>query len=276
MTKKNNKKKQNELYIAIVSVLAIVVLVAGSTYAYWSWRSDTANQTNVVVTVKGGELIINGPKFESNTLRPTNDCDGSAALFGEVPVTVINYTETLMRATPRLDVTLTPKSGRTLSSAALSHLHWALVETTSSTSKTCATPDYQGTFDKVIKPTVTKDGNNNVSVSYGSSNSSLTPAVISGGTKTTIDITKNIANFSPSMTSATQASNTLSFVADKATYNTNQQGGVTAKNTTKKYTLYIWLDDGYTYENIGNTVSDPMQDLKIVVQWSPNSTLIQE
>lgn len=266
MTKKKKKNEKNNLIIAIVGVIAIIAIVAGSTFAYWSWRSDAANQTNVVVTVKGAEMPIVGPIFTSNTLRPTNDCDGAATISGEVTISVINHTETFMRATPRLDVTLKPKSGRTLTSDALSHLHWALVETTSSTTMTCSNPDYQGTFDKVIKPAVTRDSNQNVIVSY----SSLSPSAVTANAKTTIDITKNIDSF----TSDTQQANTLTFQAAKAT--STAQGAITPVTTTKKYTLYIWLDDSYTFQNVGNTVTDPMQDLNITVQWSPNSTLFQE
>lgn len=51
---------------------------------------------------------------------------------------------------------------------------------------------------------------------------------------------------------------------------------VTAKTTsTKNYDLYVWLDSSYESENIGTTVSDPMQNLTLVVKWSENSTLVQ-
>ena len=51
--------------------------------------------------------------------------------------------------------------------------------------------------------------------------------------------------------------------------------GGTAVTTTKTYRVYVWLDSSYTHTNTGNTINDPMEDLKISVKWSPASTLIQ-
>lgn len=264
MTKKIKKKERNNLIVAIVGVIAIIVIVAGSTFAYWTWQSGTENQTNISVTVKGATLTITGSNVTSATLRPTNDCDGAAALIGEATVTVVNETATQMRATPRLDVTLTPVSGRTFDDTAsnpdLGHLHWALVETTSTTTKTCANPDYQGTFFKVGKVTVSGGGSTDVTIS------GPTVTTMAENSLTTMNITN--------MDSSNTITSTLSFVASAAT--TNTQGVTTKATTTKKYKVFVWLDNSYAHTNIGNTVSDPMQDLKITVKWSTKSTLIQE
>lgn len=37
---------------------------------------------------------------------------------------------------------------------------------------------------------------------------------------------------------------------------------------TKTYYLWIWLDSGYTHENVGDVNSDPMQGFSITAQWS--------
>ena len=46
--------------------------------------------------------------------------------------------------------------------------------------------------------------------------------------------------------------------------------------TSKSYRLYVWLDSTYTHTNVGDVVSDPMQDLGISVKYSPASELSQE
>lgn len=263
MKKQTKKKEKNNLFISIIIVIAIIIIVAGSTYAYWTWQTADTQKTNVSVTVKGATMTIEGDNITSATMRPTNDCDGAAALVGEATVTVVNETATEMRATPRLDVTLSPVSGRTFddtsSNPDLGHLHWALVDTTSTTSKTCADPDYQGTFYKVGKVTLS---------------TSSTAVTVTGPTVTTMaensTTTMNITN----MDSSYAITSTLSFVASAAT--TNTQGVTTAATTTKTYKVYVWLDDSYEHTNTGDTVSDPMQDLGLTIKWSANSTLIQE
>jgi len=69
-------------------------------------------------------------------------------------------------------------------------------------------------------------------------------------------------------------------LADAST-NTDIDTGIrftaTAKETTSKsYRLYVWLDSTYTHTNVGDEVSDPMQDLSISVKYSPASELSQE
>ena len=272
MKKQTKKKEKNNLFISIITVVAIIVIVAGSTYAYWTWQTADAQKTNVTVTVKGATMKITGNNITSATMRPTNDCDGAAALIGEATVTVVNETATEMRATPRLDVTLTPVSGRTFDDTAsnpdLWHLHWALVDTTSTTTKTCSNPDYQGTFNAIDKVTVSGGGSTDVTIT------GPTKSIVGENSLATFNITNmtnTSTNYGPSNYTT---SSTLTFIASAATI--NQQGVTTAATTTRKYKVYIWLDDSYTHTNTGDTVSDPMQDLGITVKWSTKSTLIQE
>ena len=209
-------------------------------------------------------MTITGNNVTSATMRPTNDCTGAAGLVGEATVTVVNETATEMRATPRLDVTLKPVSGRTFDDSSsnpdLGHLHWAVVDTTSTTTKTCKNPDYQGTFYKIAKVTVSGGGNTDVSVTG--------PTVSTVGENSLA--TFNITN----MSSSYAVTNTLTFVASAAT--TNNVGATTPATTTRKYKVYVWLDNTYEHTNTGNAVSDPMQDLSLTVKWSTGSTLIQE
>lgn len=213
------KKETGKLIIAIVAVLVIIAVVGGATFAYWSWQTSTEQQTDVSVTVEGGTLDIVGPNLTNVGMYPTNDCDGAAALVGEATVTAVNETATDMRVTPKLRGTLTAKQG-TLNTTNKGYLKWALVDTTTTTTKTCDNPDYSGTLASVT-------------------------------TNTDFNITNT-------------AGNTLTFIA------------TANATTTKKYKVFIWLDETYTFTNTGTAVTDPMQDLTISVRWSQASTMIQE
>lgn len=268
---KKNKQKNNIIYV-IAAVVAVIIMVSGSTYAYWQWISATNQQTNVNVVVRGATMTITGDNATSTTLRPTNDCDGVAALVSqEATVTVVNETGTQMRATPRLDIILTPAQG-TLTSTILSHIHWAVVDITATPTGTCTSTEYQGTLDKLIRPTITVDNTTkDISVSY----SSVTPvsASTASGATTTFDLVKNISSFKTGLTDANRVANTLSFVANPATI--NQQGVTTPVTTTNKYKVYVWIDETYAGQNVGGTVSDPLQNITISVKWSTKSTLFQ-
>ena len=54
--KKNNDKQKTILILTIVAL--IIALVAGGTYAWWTWVSG--NNTNVNITVKGMTMILDG------------------------------------------------------------------------------------------------------------------------------------------------------------------------------------------------------------------------
>ena len=49
-------KDRKKLIIAIVAVLIIIVLVGGATFAYWTWVTNTAQQTNVSFVVNQSNL----------------------------------------------------------------------------------------------------------------------------------------------------------------------------------------------------------------------------
>lgn len=148
----NSNDKKN-LIMAIVAVVAITMIAVGGTYAYWTWNSSSAQKTNVSVTVKGGSLTITGDNVTSTAMRPTNDCDGAAALIGTATVTAKNETATAMTATLKLRGSLTAKQG-TLNSTNKGKLNWAVVDTTdSTTTKTCASPDFHGTLADVTTDT---------------------------------------------------------------------------------------------------------------------------
>ena len=276
-TKKAKNEQQKTIIIAIM-ILVVVVLISGGTYSWWVWQSASANDTEVNITIAGlgdsdgqSRLKITGNNVTNGNTNNTNapgimpisslNCDTSKyTLVGEATFEARNGTGTDMRVTPRLDINLTTAQG-TLNTDAKSNLHWALVDITNTTTKTCKNPDYQGTFDKAAIVTITHANENaDVSITGGSSLTAI-------GTTATINITNGTA------------SSVLTFIATKESV------------TTKKYKIYVWLDGendtepddgvgdgtpGYTYTNTGTTVSDPMQDLAISVKWSNKSTMIQE
>ena len=44
-------------------------------------------------------------------------------------------------------------------------------------------------------------------------------------------------------------------------------------NGSKTMYLYVWLDDGYNFQNVGSgAIQDPMEDLQIVLTWSGTIT----
>ena len=147
----NSNDKKN-LIKSIVAVVAITLIVVGGTYAYWTWNSSDEQKTNVSVTVSGGSLTITGDNVTSAAMRPTNNCSGAAALVGTATVTAVNETATAMTATLKLRASLTAKQG-TLDNTNKAYLKWAVVDTTSTTDKTCASPDFSGTLANVSTDT---------------------------------------------------------------------------------------------------------------------------
>jgi len=218
---KKKKKDKNKLIVAFIGVLLTISIIVGSTLAYFRWETADNQKTTINVTVKGGSLTITGDNVTSTYMRPTNDCDGAAALVGETTVTAENETAFDMTATLKLNGTLISSHG-TLNTNECSNqgnkdcLKWAIVETTSAeaANNACDSTSYKGTLKDVASNT----------------------------------------NFDTGISFAVGANKTV----------------------TKKYKVYVWLDDEYTHTNTGTTVSDPMQDLKLTVKWSTASTLIQD
>lgn len=141
MKKKN--QQTNKILISIVVVALIIAIVGGATFAYWSWQSNTAQQTNVNVTVNGGSLTINGGNVSSTGMYPTSDCDGAGALVGgTATVTAVNQTDSPMTVKLSIRGTLSVRQG-SLKSEDKEKLKWAIVQVASSTAtpsdNTCKT-----------------------------------------------------------------------------------------------------------------------------------------
>lgn len=226
-------KDRNKLIIAIVAVLIIVALVGGATFAYWTWVSNSAQQTNVSFTLPedagGADMDADGDgnpdlyaTLEGNgtttatDLKPTT-CNGSNAIVKTVTIKYRNQTVQAATISATLNVTaFTARSTSYLpTSTTLGYLKYAL--TTSSTSCTTGVQK-NGTFNGLTF------------------SSTVTPTNLP-------------------LTLFTQ---TISASADGA-------GGA---EKTQTYYLYIWLDSSYEHTNTGSVNSDPMQGLSFTTQWS--------
>ena len=216
-------KEKNKLIIAIVAVLAIILIVTGATFSYFFWRITEENETNITVKVGGATLNISGNNVTNDKIYPTT-CNTSAALKGSATVTAVNSSNMIMETNLKIRVSLYANQG-ILNETNLPKLHWAIVDTTNSTTKSCLSPDAQGTFENVVAAT-------------------------------------SKANF-PDQT-YTDIDTTITFEVPQST------------TAIKTYDLYVWLDSSYEYTNVGETVSDPAQDLLISVKWSEASALTQK
>ena len=135
--KKNNQIKS--IFLAIIAVIFIGALVGGGTYAYWTWQTNSSQQTAVTFTISKPGFTIVGDNISSNTLAPTQSCYYQSSTSGHVQhtmagratVTATNNTSASMRATLVLKGSLTPVSGRTLQSSgsnSAANIHWAIKE----------------------------------------------------------------------------------------------------------------------------------------------------
>lgn len=152
-------KEKNKILIAIIAVILIIAAVVGATYAYWTWQTSAADQTNVAFTVPSGEAqlkaTLNGATLSVSKLAPTT-CTNTKYAAKAVPVlTYTNNTGVNANAYGTLTVTNFTKphgatSGTITPTAAdLGNLKYAL--TTSSTSCTTgviASGDFSALYNK--------------------------------------------------------------------------------------------------------------------------------
>lgn len=106
---KNNKKKnenRNKVIISLTIVAIIVALVAGGTFAWWTWSSGQTGNTDVEFTVTGGSMTIDGGGvITGKNLVPTDQCDGTYAIVRTVTVSATNETNTSMTASVQMNTT---------------------------------------------------------------------------------------------------------------------------------------------------------------------------
>ena len=130
---KDNKDK-NKLILSIVAVVLVIVLIAGGTFAWWTWNS--ANNTDVKFTIEGGTMTIDGGgNITAQKMVPTASCNGSYAIVKTVKVNAVNSTNTSMTAKVNLNLTNLPAALKT------ANMKYFISE---SSSAACTTPT--GTF----------------------------------------------------------------------------------------------------------------------------------
>ena len=63
---------------------------------------------------------------------------------------------------------------------------------------------------------------------------------------------------------------------DAGTYNGTVSFEAAPYVTTEHtYKVCVWIDSNYTFTNVGDTISDPLQEARIEVSWSEESEVIQ-
>ena len=109
--KKSNKKYKDEnnkkVVISITIVTMIIALVAGGTYAWWTWVSG--NNTAVNITVKGMTMILDGGgDISSKNLVPTSCTNTTYAIQRSISYSVTNPTTIDSIATIQLNPSTFP------------------------------------------------------------------------------------------------------------------------------------------------------------------------
>lgn len=226
--------------IVIVIILSIVVLIFGSTYAYFQWRTTTAQQTSVNFTISAanmGATFTGSGTLTSTSIEPSA-CD---AAIKEM-ITVSYYNETPYPATLSVDLVTNRFAIRSTTykptADNLNYLHWAITD-----SSTCVDPaDTDAGRTGIVNTTdispSTSDNFAEFADTFSTTTSSITPTIA-----------------------------TISF-------NVPANSGTESSPLTKTYYLYIWLDKNYTHINEGSVNSDPMQGINFIFKWQ-NANMIQ-
>lgn len=246
--KKDNNSKKNIMIIGLI--ILVLALIAGGTFAYWTWVTNTAQQTAVTFTIQGagGEGPLDTEIFDatfegSGTLSATNleplaTCNGTQCIKETVKVSYVNKTPYAATLSLQLKLTgFTVVSGRntfnnsttTSTLDNIQDLKWRI---------TTASADANDATANSLDFTV----NTSFGTASGGTDSSFKGLTFSSATA-----------FTPALP-ITLATLNLSIPA-----NTNI--------TTKTYYLYLWLDDNYKHQNVGNVNSDPAQGLNIKLEW---------
>ena len=119
------KSNASKLIIAIIAVILMVVIVGGSTFAYFQWTTAENQQTAVNVTIEQGRITMH---IEPETtvfeeLKPTANCSAydngtdthpNATMYGDALVTVVNNTGTLAIPSFKLSAKVTKGGSGTL------------------------------------------------------------------------------------------------------------------------------------------------------------------
>lgn len=262
------KKNISKIAIVIVAITVILVAAGGATFAYWQWVSAENEQTAINVTVAQGiNMTINPTIISTTTMYPTKglnaageqDLDSHEAVMTSTALVTIEN-QTGIKARPKFmlklqilsaggtNITATgstqapttnPNTNQTITgtstAAHATFINYAVTEADGD----CDNPITSGTF--------TADDEIGETGWYNSA------YITNVGTETPIPF--------PKLTST----DTTSVAFEAPGYQT----------TTHTYKVCAWIDDSYTFTNVGDTATDPMQNATIKVSWSEESEVIQ-
>ena len=272
--KKNNNIQQ--FVIAIVTVVAIIAIVGGSTFAYFQWTTNNQQRTNVNVTIAAGGIKMtitqSDGQLETAGLRPVYDCNNSNS-YMDATVVIENTTGTL--AVPSFKIKAKVESSGTLTSDILSHIHYAVVPIASigaaeTTTTKCSTPATVENAGILGAPNASTSATGTFAdVSTSGAWTDLPPDDLTDS--------DNPVYYYLSRSYSAGTSNGITFIGKKAGEGTVAGGTVpnTGNFTTAYFRVYVWIDSTYTYTNVGNAVTDPLQDATIWLQWSEKSIVEQ-
>ena len=122
----NNNKK---IIILTITIIAIGLIAASATFAWFLWFSSDAEKTNVTFTVPNGanqlKVILDADSTEFTDMYPTSGCDKTGAKMATITVYTENQTSTsaLVDATLTLDSVVAGAGGGTPDRSAI---HYAL------------------------------------------------------------------------------------------------------------------------------------------------------
>lgn len=133
-------KDRDKLIIAIIAVLLIIGIVGGATFAYWSWASNTTQQTNVSFTVSQsaleGQLYANldgGGETTFSNLAPVSSCtDSTYAMKKTLTLKYKNATANPANIYATLTLSDFEIKHGSLQGNELSHIRYAVTDSPSS------------------------------------------------------------------------------------------------------------------------------------------------
>lgn len=113
---------------AIIGVIAFIALIAGATFAYWQWTSNSAQRTNIKLNVASsvpmGASLDGGGSIQVANLAPASCTNSTYALKKEITLTY--YNETPQNASIRGTLTLSNPHQAHAGTLRLNNLHYAL------------------------------------------------------------------------------------------------------------------------------------------------------
>ena len=120
----NNKKT----IIILISIILFGILVAGSTFAWWTWISSNEQNTSVTFTVTNGtnqlKAILDADTTVINDLAPTASCAGTYAK--KVDVTTYYQNQSVVSAMINATLTLTSVTSNNTAGIDRSKINYAI------------------------------------------------------------------------------------------------------------------------------------------------------